>query len=771
MWFLLLALSIVDLGRVEKNEAGQIVSLDLASTWITDADLEPVGQISSLRKLNLAHTRITDVGIEHLKPLENVVELNLYYAEYLTDTALAHLRGWKQLEVLNLRGVRLTSQAFEHLAQLTSLRSLDIAFTEVEDDGFEQLSSLTKLESLAAGGNRLSGSALSSLKLLPALRSLDVGGMQRVDSGRWGLALSEDNLRRLSELTELRTLILTGANLNDRRIDRPGNQLAQRTELTDISKLRSLRNLELLDLSRTPVLPRRLTALRDLPKLRELRLGLATKIDDSAIDTLICDEATSQSSPGRLEGERRRYRALSKRAPRLPGDLVAVRSYTTAESFFSAVGNLPTPRLHHFVTQREIEIAERAGRARVHPGFQAARVARDDHRQIVVLVSIGLGVLVDVQQAGVIEQRAVALRHRLELSDEVGELFDVPAADVPQDAHSTRRLDLAVRVFVMPLRGVAEPGEASQSLALGQHIRRDPGLAGGQRMDQQVALQFGDARPVAQVATFRRPLDDLRVLRRQTRNRTLQIANRGEIFVESSLVALSQPGFRRIRIIAHGVEDALLTLHPRLFLGPEQAVEEAMRDRFRRQRTVAIDPAHVALDAFAEAFLGDADLQRCEAGIAAEFAGDHLIQGRAACSATGERLAGNDGAHRRVVAVARTRQSGGRAVEAGDDMNVVAKWRQRLQAGRHFVVRSDFARNPIFLGNSVAVEPEDETGLNFLRGNLAGRGIGSAAAVEHRFERRQSDADQRTRDSDASQKRASRESLDSASIRPSQKWL
>ncbi len=272
MWFLLLA---------------QIVSLDLSSTWITDADLERVGKIQTLQKLNLAHTRITDVGIEHLKPLENVTELNLYYAEYITDTALAHLRGWKHLEVLNLRGVRLTSAVFEHLAQLTSLRSLDIAFTEVEDDGFEQLSSLTKLESLALGGNRLTGSALSSLKLLPTLRTLDAGGMQRVDSGRWGLALSEDNLRRLSELTQLRSLTLTGANLNDRRIDRPGNQLSQRTELPDISKLRSLRNLEFLDLSRTPVLPGALAALLDLPKLRELRLGLATKVDDTAIDTLI----------------------------------------------------------------------------------------------------------------------------------------------------------------------------------------------------------------------------------------------------------------------------------------------------------------------------------------------------------------------------------------------------------------------------------------------------------------------------------------------------
>jgi Leucine-rich repeat (LRR) protein len=295
MLALLMWLAVTDLpswiasegGRTERNEAGQIVAVDLTATWITDADLEKIGRIPTLRKLNLAHTRITDAGIAHLKPLENVTELNLYYAEYITDMALAHLRGWKRLEVLNLRGVRLTSQAFEHLAQLTALRSLDISFTEIEDDGVEQLSSLIKLESLAIGGNRLSGSGLSSLKLLPALQRLDVGGMQRVDSGRWGLALSEENLGRLAELTQLRALTLTGANLNDRRVDRPGNKLAERTELPDISRLRPLRNLEFLDLSRTPVTPGALTALQDLPKLSELRLGLTSKIDDSAIDTLI----------------------------------------------------------------------------------------------------------------------------------------------------------------------------------------------------------------------------------------------------------------------------------------------------------------------------------------------------------------------------------------------------------------------------------------------------------------------------------------------------
>jgi Leucine-rich repeat (LRR) protein len=274
-------------GRVQRNQAGQVTGVDLGGTWITDADLEHIGRIGTLRKLNLANTKVTDAGIEHLKALQNVVDLNLYYAEYITDIALAHLKGWKHLEILTLRGDRITSGAFEHIAQMTGLRSLDISFTEVDDDGFEQLSALTKLESLAMGGNRLSGTALSSLKLLPSLRKLDVGGMQRVDSGRWGLALSEANLTRLSELTELRALSLTGANLNDRGVDRPGNKLSERTELANLSKLRGLGNLEFLDLSRTPVLPSALTALRDLPKLRELRLGLTPRVDDSAVDALI----------------------------------------------------------------------------------------------------------------------------------------------------------------------------------------------------------------------------------------------------------------------------------------------------------------------------------------------------------------------------------------------------------------------------------------------------------------------------------------------------
>ena len=282
----LLTLSIEG-ARTVKDAKGNIVELDLTSTWVTDADLTKVAQMRHLRKLDLSHTRVTDAGLEQLKSLENVVELNCYYAERLTEDGIAHLRGWKHLERLSLRGTKVTSEVFEHLAHLTSLRSLDLGFTQIEDEGFEQLASLARLEKLYIGGNRLSGSCLLLLKQLPALVDLDVSGIQRVDSGLWGLPLTEENLARIGQLRQLRALNLAGATLADRGVDRPGHPEAERAELRDLTALAGLINLERLDLSRQPVTAEAISGLSALPRLQELRLGLARKLDDSTVPPLL----------------------------------------------------------------------------------------------------------------------------------------------------------------------------------------------------------------------------------------------------------------------------------------------------------------------------------------------------------------------------------------------------------------------------------------------------------------------------------------------------
>ena len=60
----------------------------------------------------------------------------------------------------------------------------------------------------------------------------------------------------------------------------------------------------------------------------------------------------------------------------------------------------------------------------------------NDHGQPVILVRIRFRVLVDIDERGVIEERTIAFRHRLEPGNEIRELLHVPAADVAQHALS-----------------------------------------------------------------------------------------------------------------------------------------------------------------------------------------------------------------------------------------------------------------------------------------------------------------------------------------------
>jgi hypothetical protein len=54
-----------------------------------------------------------------------------------------------------------------------------------------------------------------------------------------------------------------------------------------LTALAGLINLERLDLTRQPVTAEAISGLSALPKLQELRLGLARKLDDSAVPVLL----------------------------------------------------------------------------------------------------------------------------------------------------------------------------------------------------------------------------------------------------------------------------------------------------------------------------------------------------------------------------------------------------------------------------------------------------------------------------------------------------
>ncbi|MCX6613944.1 MAG: hypothetical protein NTW74_24255 [Acidobacteria bacterium] len=127
----------------------------------------------------------------------------------------------------------------------------------------------------------------------------------------------------------------------------------------------------------------------------------------------------------------------------------------------------------------------------------------------------------------------------------------------------------------------------------------------------------------------------------------------------SLCVVGGQLGFEGLCIFTHCIEDRALAVYPTDFAGAEKTVEEAARDHLWWQGAIVASPAHVALDAFAKGFLRDANLSRAEAGVAADFAGDGLIDGCSACATAGEGGAAHQCTHRVVMAVAGAGEGGG----------------------------------------------------------------------------------------------------------------
>jgi len=280
-------------GHVMRDASGQIVEISLARTWATDADIERIAGIRSLRRLDLSLTYISDRGAERLKGLVQLEELNLFAAEFITDAAMAFLRGNRQLTKLNLRGTDVTDTSLAYVAELSRLKSLDISFTQITDVGLEHLASLAQLEELNLGGNKISGVGLHVLKLLPRLRSLSFYGIQRRNAGWcWAPVITDlelDTIALLGGLEELN--VGFGVALGAPRPKDLGPadgeaecRIAGGTRITDlgVAKLAKLKKLKRLDLSGSTITSTAVKTLAALPQLQRLSLWNATGIDDGA---------------------------------------------------------------------------------------------------------------------------------------------------------------------------------------------------------------------------------------------------------------------------------------------------------------------------------------------------------------------------------------------------------------------------------------------------------------------------------------------------------
>jgi Leucine-rich repeat (LRR) protein len=278
-------------GQVVRDPKGNIVEVSLARTWATDADVERIAGLKTLKKLDLSLTYVSDSGAESIARLAELEELNLFAAEFITDAAMAFLRSSTKLQVLNLRGTDVTDTSLEYVGMLANLRWLDISFTQITDVGMEHLAPLSRLEELNLGGNKISGVGLHVLKYLPNLKKLSFYGIQRRNAGMcWAPVVTDLELDTISLLSGLEELnigygVALGAGKPAALGPASGEaecRVSGGTRVTDlgIAKLAKLRNLRRLDVSGATLTANALKTLASFPVLERLSLWNVKGLDD-----------------------------------------------------------------------------------------------------------------------------------------------------------------------------------------------------------------------------------------------------------------------------------------------------------------------------------------------------------------------------------------------------------------------------------------------------------------------------------------------------------
>jgi internalin A len=258
-------------GVVTRDQTGQIVSVDLRASWITDSDIAELARLPNLAHLDLSLTRISDHGLQQLKNAPAITDLNLYYDELITDAGLSALKSWKHLKRLSVRGTKITDTTLQHLSGVTTLEFLDVGYAQITDVGLELLTPLTNLKELAIGGNKLTDAGMQSLRQLPGLIYLDLSGSERTDSGLWSASLTEPGLDAIATLGNLRHLRLNGTLVSARGIGRlTGLTKIEWLDLQGCPRigdevvplLSSFRTLQRVDLTGTQVTQKGLAALK-----------------------------------------------------------------------------------------------------------------------------------------------------------------------------------------------------------------------------------------------------------------------------------------------------------------------------------------------------------------------------------------------------------------------------------------------------------------------------------------------------------------------------
>ena len=270
-------------GTLEQDSSGDLRSIDLSRSWVTESDLRRLEEGTTLTSLKLAQTHIGDSALELVASLPDLRELDLFFCEHITDAGASLLRGATRLERLNLRGTKISDSGVKFLTELQTLEVLDVGITEISDASVGLLETLPNLRSLAIGGNKIGESGIARLRSLRQLRHLDLSGAQVTDSGIWAVTVTDLNLDEIAGLKNLESLNLAAPSQEYVMAISTGvPRLRGAIRVTDFgaTQLAGLTKLTRLNLSRSSLTSEGIRNLRSLDELEELVLSHVSSLDD-----------------------------------------------------------------------------------------------------------------------------------------------------------------------------------------------------------------------------------------------------------------------------------------------------------------------------------------------------------------------------------------------------------------------------------------------------------------------------------------------------------
>jgi len=232
-----------------------VEQIALFSTDVTQAGLAQLARLPRLRRLDIYGTAISEATLALLVHIE---ELHLAQVTPSPSGGLSSLRALKHLEVRRHWPVEL----FSEVASLPLLETLEI---EDDDFGGPELGRLrgSPLVRLAISRSDIGDGDLAHLAALPRLRHLTLAREVMRKS-----RITDEGLRTIGRLTELRTLIIRNAD-----------------NITDLAPLRGLHALEQLDLAFSMLSDTAADTLVTMKALRRLDLW-GTRLHDEGLAKL-----------------------------------------------------------------------------------------------------------------------------------------------------------------------------------------------------------------------------------------------------------------------------------------------------------------------------------------------------------------------------------------------------------------------------------------------------------------------------------------------------